>query len=87
MIVVVYLFLCVIVGVTGRRRRPGLLGYFLLSIPLTPVVTLIFLLATQKRFLEREGLIASQMVSCGHCRHQQRQATAVAYCTHCGRPL
>lgn len=87
MIVIVYLLLCVLVGVTGRRRRPGFLGYFLLSIPLTPVVTLMFLLATQRRFLERESLITSHMATCQHCRHQQRQAAAVAYCTHCGRPL
>jgi hypothetical protein len=87
MIIFVYVLLCVVVGLAGRERRPGFLGYVLLSIVLTPVLTLVFLLLTQKRFLARQGVSASHMVSCAHCRHAQQDAIAVAYCTHCGRPL
>jgi hypothetical protein len=87
MIIFVYVLLCVVVGIAGRERRPGFLGYVLLSLVFTPVITLIFLLVTQKRFLARQGVSASHMASCTHCRHAQRQTVAIAYCTHCGRPL
>jgi hypothetical protein len=52
---VLYLFLCVVVGLAGRRRRPGFTGYVLLALFLTPILPLIFLLFTQKRFLEAEA--------------------------------
>ena len=51
---VLYLLLCIVVGLAGRRRRIGFTGFVLLALFLTPVLPLLYLLFTQKKFLERE---------------------------------
>ena len=45
-LIVTYLIFCVLVGLCGSQRRMGFTGAFLLSLFLTPVVTLIVLLIT-----------------------------------------
>jgi hypothetical protein len=49
-----YLFACLAVGFVGRNRRIGLLGFFLASIVLTPLITLLILvLSAPKKDLPR----------------------------------
>ena len=45
---VIYLLLCIVVGLAGRRRRIGFTGFVLLALFLTPVLPLLYLLFTQK---------------------------------------
>jgi hypothetical protein len=40
---VLYLALCVIAGVAGRRRRLGFWGFLFCSVIFTPVLTLLFI--------------------------------------------
>jgi hypothetical protein len=42
-LVVVYLFLCLVAGIAGRKRRIGFWGYFFCSFIFTPFVSLMFL--------------------------------------------
>jgi hypothetical protein len=51
MLITAYLILCFVVGIAGRQRRLGFFGFFLLSVLLTPVIPLVWLLLTQRRFL------------------------------------
>jgi hypothetical protein len=53
MLIIAYLILCFVVGIAGRQRRLGFFGFFLLSVLLTPVMPLGWLLLTQRRFLAR----------------------------------
>lgn len=87
MLVLVYLGLCLVVGFTGRHRRPGFLGYFLLSIVLTPIIMLLFLLITQHRFLDHRAAVTSSREVCRHCEHERRVAGELRYCPHCGREM
>ncbi|HEY1363926.1 MAG TPA: hypothetical protein VGF60_16930 [Xanthobacteraceae bacterium] len=41
-----YILFCVLTGLCGSQRRLGFLGTFLLSLVVTPVVVLLFLLLT-----------------------------------------
>jgi len=45
-LILIGLFLCIIAGYIGRHRLIGFWGFFFLSIVVTPIVTLIFLLFT-----------------------------------------
>ncbi|GAB6040679.1 hypothetical protein [Endothiovibrio diazotrophicus] len=47
--IVLYLALCIIIGVLGRRRKLGAWGYFFGSIVLTPIIGLLLLLASDRR--------------------------------------
>jgi hypothetical protein len=87
MMIVIYLLLCIVVGFVGRQRNLGFLGYFLFSIALTPAVMLLILLITQRRFLEHEAVLASEVAACPHCIRARREATMLRYCAHCGRAL
>jgi hypothetical protein len=87
---VVYLLLCVAVGLAGRRRRIGFAGFVLLALFLTPVVPLLYLLFTQKRFLEREAARRAVYAYCRRCGGDLRaSATHQTYytCRHCGASL
>ena len=44
--VIAYLIACVAIGAVGRNRRIGWLGFFLASVLLTPLVTLVILILT-----------------------------------------
>lgn len=72
MLVVVYLILCFVVGVAGRPRHLGCFGFFLLSLVLTPVIALGWLLLTQKRFLAR----VDHVVICANCAAVEARAAA-----------
>lgn len=48
-VVIIYVVLAVLVGLCGRRRRMGFVGFFLLSIVVTPVLALLFLYVSQER--------------------------------------
>ena len=85
MLVIVYLVMCFVIGVAGRQRRLGFFGFFLLSVLLTPVVTLGWLLITHKRFLARETANGN-VVICAECATVQARETASASrrCARCG---
>lgn len=88
MLVIVYLVLCFIIGIAGRRRRLGFFGFFLLSVLLTPVITLGWLLITHRRFLARE-VAAGHLVICADCAGVEARAAAAAHqrCIRCGAPV
>jgi hypothetical protein len=44
-----WLLLCTLVGIVGRRRKFGFWGYFFGSILLTPLIGLLLVLASDKR--------------------------------------
>jgi hypothetical protein len=84
MLVIVYLIMCFVIGIAGRRRRIGFFGFFLLSVILTPIVTLGWLLVTHRRFLARE-MAAGHIVMCGECgRAEALSATQPRRCVRCG---
>ncbi|HEX4041196.1 MAG TPA: hypothetical protein VHY10_05800 [Xanthobacteraceae bacterium] len=88
MLIIVYLTLCFIIGIAGRQRRTGFFGLFLLSVLLTPVVTLAWLLVTHKRFLGRE-VEAGHVVICAECATVEARAAAATtrHCARCGAPV
>jgi hypothetical protein len=87
MLVIVYLILCFVIGVAGRGRRIGFFGFFLLSLILTPVVTLAWLLVTRRRFLAKE-VAAGHVVICADCAEAEaKAATAARRCVRCGAPV
>ncbi|MEA2882040.1 MAG: hypothetical protein QOH32_1296 [Bradyrhizobium sp.] len=45
-LVVLYLVFCLLTGLCGTQRRLGFFGTFLVSLALTPVVVLLYLLFT-----------------------------------------
>ena len=49
MYVVIYGLLAALVGLCGRRRRVGFLGFFLVSLLLTPLVGLLVVYLTGER--------------------------------------
>jgi hypothetical protein len=84
MLVIVYLILCFVIGIAGRRRRIGFFGFFLLSVILTPVITLGWLLVTHRRFLAREMAVGHVMM-CAECaKAEAREATKPRRCVRCG---
>jgi len=46
---IAYLILCLIVGMLGRDKQIGFWGFFLLSIIITPIVPLLFMLIDRPR--------------------------------------
>ena len=72
MLVVAYLIMCVVVGIAGRQRRLRFFGFFLLSVLLTPVIPLGWLLLTQRRFLARPD----HVVICADCAAVEARAAA-----------
>ena len=87
LIIIIYLLVCCVVGIAGRARRPGFSGYVLLSLFLTPIVPLIFLLLTQKRFLEADAAKRSSVMVCRNCESTQMGPSASRHCIHCGARL
>src|SRR5882757_796805 len=87
MLGVVYLALAIVVGLAGRKRHIGFVGYALLSIILTPIPPLLFLLLTQKRFLEHDAAMRMNRACCRGCGQGLSAAAASRYCHHCGAPL
>lgn len=50
MFYIYYLICCLAIGFLGRHRRIGALGFFLASVLLTPIISLLILvLSTHKR--------------------------------------
>jgi hypothetical protein len=49
-----YLIFCFAVAFLGRHRRIGWLGFFLVSLLLTPIITLLILVLTADRRTEIE---------------------------------
>jgi hypothetical protein len=45
-LIAIGLFLCIIAGYIGRHRLIGFWGFFFLSMVVTPIISLIFLLFT-----------------------------------------
>ena len=88
MLVIVYLVLCFMIGIAGRRRRLGFFGFFLLSAVLTPVVTLGWLLVTHRRFLARE-VEKGHLVICAECAGIEARSVAALHqrCIRCGAPV
>ena len=88
MLIIVYLILCFIIGVAGRRRSFGFFGFFLLSAIVTPVVTLAWLLVTHRRFLAKE-VAKGHAVICAECAQREASAKSEPYqhCIRCGAPV
>ncbi|MGL4959878.1 MAG: hypothetical protein ACRC67_01510 [Inquilinus sp.] len=84
---IIYLILCIVVGLAGRRRSIGFVGYLVLSLLLTPIVPLLFLLVTQKRFIEQETAIRLYRAYCRRCSCGAATADTIRTCNHCGAPL
>jgi hypothetical protein len=84
--VVIYLILCLIVGFVGRRRKIGFLGYFLLSLILTPLITLLFLVITERMGRARQ-VPPQAVIICPACTQRITPAVAARHCAHCGAPL
>ena len=87
MTIIIYLALCIVVGLAGRRRPIGFVGYFVLSLLLTPIVPLLFLLVTQKQFLEQETAIRLYRAYCRRCGCGMAEADTIRTCNRCGAPL
>ena len=90
MLPVAYLTVCLLVAFLGRNRGLGFLAYFLLSIILTPFITVLMLLLTRPNTGDRHALATVSgpgHATCGRCNHAMRHLRAVDYCTHCGLPL
>jgi len=86
MLIIVYLVLCFVVGLAGRRRHVGFIGYFLLSLVLTPILPLAFLVMTHKKFLAKQ-VAAGHIVICPACAAAQQEAESVRHCAICGTHL
>ena len=55
---VMYILLCYIVGLLGKNRKFKFIGYFILSILFTPVLGLLFVIASDSR--KKSGLIDNE---------------------------
>jgi hypothetical protein len=88
MLIILYLIFCLLIGIVGRRRRLGFFGFFLLSVLLTPVLTLGWLLITRRHFLAKE-VAAGHVVICSECRAQEvrENSTQYQHCARCGAPV
>jgi hypothetical protein len=82
---VIYLLLCLVVGFVGRMRPMGFVGYFLLSIIITPIGGLITILVI--RHFERRKARAVVILTCPNCARELAPAVAAKYCAHCGTPV
>jgi hypothetical protein len=47
--ILVYLIICFVVGLLGQHRSIGFVGFFLISLFLTPIVSLVILLLAVER--------------------------------------
>ena len=57
--IVFYLIFCLAVAFLGRHRRIGALGFFLASLLLTPIITLLILVLTTDKRAQLEGSASS----------------------------
>ncbi|MBW8727323.1 MAG: hypothetical protein JF625_19520 [Inquilinus limosus] len=87
MTILIYLGLCIVVGLAGRNRSIGFVGYVVLSLLLTPIVPLLFLLVTQKRFIEQETALRLYRAYCRSCGEGVIPAGAIRTCRRCGAAL
>lgn len=49
LLILLYILLCCVVGALGMQRRLGFTGFFIISLVLTPPVTLLMLLITKPK--------------------------------------
>jgi hypothetical protein len=49
MLLGIYLALCILVGILGRGRKFGFVGFLLLSVLFTPLVIIVVLLMTERK--------------------------------------
>jgi hypothetical protein len=49
----IYIFICIVIGFIGSKRKFGFWGYFFGSMILTPPIGLILVLASDKRLTEQ----------------------------------
>ena len=50
----VYIVLCIFVGIVGMNRKFGFWGYFFASVALTPLIGIIMVFASDKRKTEKQ---------------------------------
>lgn len=86
MLIVAYFVVCFMVGLVGRRRRIGFSGYFLLSILLTPIITLLFIILSSLDF-SRSTRPQTYSAVCKHCEKETQALTKIHYCPGCGRSV
>ena len=88
--IITYVIFCVIIAVLGCGRRPGIAGWFLISLILTPLVGLAIFLVTQTTLIpaakpERRIALSSSAatpvvhtsVHSGHCPQCHRRLKKV----------
>jgi hypothetical protein len=81
MILVIYLILCFAVGIVGRQRPIGFVGYFMFSFLFTPLLMLMILMITRPNFQGRPEAL------CPNGARRCRAATSNSHCSHRERPL
>lgn len=48
-LILMYIFICYLVALTGRNRKFGFWGYFFASILLTPIIGILLVIASESR--------------------------------------
>jgi hypothetical protein len=89
MLLLLYVATCVFVGWLASLRGHNLLLYSLLSIVITPLITLliVLLLVPAKPVVARAVVARTVQVSCPRCSHELKHLRDIEYCSHCGEPL
>ncbi len=84
MLLLLYVSTCVFVGWLASVRGHNLLLYSLLSIVITPLITLLIVL-----LLVPANPVAARTVkvSCPRCSHELKHLRNIEYCSHCGEQL
>jgi hypothetical protein len=87
--ILIYLGLGLLIAFLGRRRGLSFLPVFLLSIVLTPLIGLLFLLVAQGAQHQQPlaVAVAPTAVVCSDCAEHQMKVAARQRCSHCGLDL
>jgi uncharacterized membrane protein YiaA len=54
-LIILYVFICYLVGLSGKNRKFGFYGYFFLSIFITPLLGIILVLASDSKKIENKS--------------------------------
>jgi hypothetical protein len=85
MFMLLYVMTCLLVGWLATHRGHSLLLYTILSLVITPVITLLILLFLVPRRTELTARTAE--VTCPRCSHALKHIKSIEFCSHCGEPV